>query len=752
MTQITETHITVHENQLIVDARQFQSWRNGIPEWIKNASDAYEGASVNPEDRVILVISAKEESSGRAVLACLDFVGMSESDLKDKLSDYGNPDVAGQGEKILGGHGNGGKLYAVGGFEEGVVWHTLRDNLHNVYGLKAPRRPFLGFQEDELGNEIRSVASSEPAQQLEMWLNRIGLRIQDLPGAAQKVGLAAGGFTLVVGSEPVSLGSNFKHTICSALEGHPQMRIPVETSLVFVMDGRTILNDSEPLRLHEIPPYAGFEEPLVYDIPMELIDDWDQSVISMVGSDDETGYLELRTSDQPMVSKALKARHTLDFLQGPKTRGTEQVRDLVGKGASSDRIYGRCVGSAIEEKYEDQLRGPLVDAPYTRALRSWVVGEILELAEKMNDAALSQQKSDENAKRSKKLVDQMAKLNSWINGIITEISLGFGLEDEEGFGGPKSGLHRTSLPSDEVGRISISIDSHTAGMNIPIRFSTEFYGVDGTTRVRPVAISWRSSDPEVADFSPLTGMINTYKRGNCDIWCESAEGVRSNSEEVRVKDFASLELDTEELELRVGERRKVSAAGITHEGDYFEDIRLHWDSNDEAIRVGLAGVVTGVEEGEAILVAREGDGTQATCNVRVRPADTDHGGPSRPRYLLSEVQMAPYDEEPPWFHQDEGLVVQRTTKPDVEHNIWWINRASRLARFVSVERGIESEQWFLYLAERMADAAIEASLMGADRGTEPRPVSETLENAAQLRNQILESFMAEFGSTNQLIV
>ena len=112
--------------------------------------------------------------------------------------------------------------------------------------------------------------------------------------------------------------------------------------------------------------------------------------------------------------------------------------------------------------------------------------------------------------------------------------------------------------------------------------------------------------------------------------------------------------------------------------------------------------------------------------------------------------MAPYDKEPPVFHKDTGLVTQRQN--DIEHNVWWINLASPLARLVYDQHGEVSEPWAMYLGERMADAAIEAALQGTDRGIESRPVNEVLDEISQHRMEILESFTEEFGATKKLVL
>ena len=344
----------------------------------------------------------------------------------------------------------------------------------------------------------------------------------------------------------------------------------------------------------------------------------------------------------------------------------------------------------------------------------------------------------------------MAKLNDWINRVVTEISEGIGTDPDDDQGGKDPSSPRNPLPHAPVGKIQISIDSNTAGTKVPLAFSIYFFGLDGGTRVRPVAVTWRSTEATVADFSSVTGMINTYSPGATLISCETAAGVTSNQVPLDVIDCDKVTLDAAAFDLAVGRRRRIRATGYTSDGKEHAGVRLYWSADSDAVQVGPGGMVTGVAEGTAVVTGKEGDGTSATCVVTVVPAEHGPGGPSRPKYLLSEVQTAPYDSEPPIFHKDEGLVVQR--QRDIEHNVWWINRAGRLARFIATERGETSEEWFLYLGERIADAAIEAALLGADRGTEARPVSEVMEEIANYRGEILDSFMEEFGSTNQLVI
>ena len=196
-----ETHFDVDPNQIVVDARNFASWRNGLPEWMKNSSDAYERALTPADERVIVIFFARDSGNGKSALACLDFVGMTCGDLIGKLARYGDPQASGVGAHIVGGHGNGGKLFAVGGFKGGVVWRTMKNGLRSEYGLANPGRPEFAFVVDENG-EISDRVCDDLAAPVEEWLRDLGLSTSNLPTVAQDALRKAGGVTLVLGSCP----------------------------------------------------------------------------------------------------------------------------------------------------------------------------------------------------------------------------------------------------------------------------------------------------------------------------------------------------------------------------------------------------------------------------------------------------------------------------------------------------------------------------------------------------------------------
>lgn len=111
----------VHRNYLLMEAEHFRDHKKGIPEWIKNSDDSYtrheEINNTNFADVPILINFSKKS------VTCLDFGGANSKDMIQHIPFYGSPEAATQGRKLLsnkvsGGHGNGGKYYALSQFKE----------------------------------------------------------------------------------------------------------------------------------------------------------------------------------------------------------------------------------------------------------------------------------------------------------------------------------------------------------------------------------------------------------------------------------------------------------------------------------------------------------------------------------------------------------------------------------------------------------------------------------------------------------
>lgn len=111
----------VHRNYLIREAEHFRDHKKGLPEWLKNSDDSYtrheEFDKKDFSDLPILLNIDKKN------IFCLDFGGANSKDMIEHIPFYGSPEAATQGKLMInkavsGGHGNGGKYYALSQFAE----------------------------------------------------------------------------------------------------------------------------------------------------------------------------------------------------------------------------------------------------------------------------------------------------------------------------------------------------------------------------------------------------------------------------------------------------------------------------------------------------------------------------------------------------------------------------------------------------------------------------------------------------------
>jgi len=114
----------VHRTYLIREAQNFKEHKKGIPEWLKNSDDSYirheEEYGIDFSNIPIIV------NLNKTGVFCIDFGGSPGKDIIEHVPYYGSPDAASHGrnklkDNVSGGHGNGGKYYALSQFEQCYV-------------------------------------------------------------------------------------------------------------------------------------------------------------------------------------------------------------------------------------------------------------------------------------------------------------------------------------------------------------------------------------------------------------------------------------------------------------------------------------------------------------------------------------------------------------------------------------------------------------------------------------------------------
>jgi hypothetical protein len=720
-------------------AREFADPKNGVPEWVKNSNDAYIRADRDKGQRPITVIySPNSKDYNKPVIACLDLVGMTIDDLSI-LKRWGDPTASGASTGITGGHGNGGKSYAIAGFSGPTIYYTLKNLVANVYGFPEPPRPVTAWFSNGKNMKVENCS-----QFLEGALLKIGLTPSDLPDEVKRQLPDMSGFTLLVGHDPKDLTGKFLANWISILQNHKEMLIPLQNCEIYVISNRRLLNDGKPLVLEDVIPMEKYKDPLVIEVPSELTDPESGKKVSTIGDGSYSrGELILRTMD-----KRIQQFHRIDYIQKDRIIGTRPVRDFVGQSYWTDHIYGSCTLSSLTEEYVGNLRGPLVDRQLTRALNDWIANQIIAWAHEMEKAAAREKLIEVTEEKRKRIIQQMENLNKLKDRLLEQMAGGIGEEDGGG-GGKKPRSSPVPLPDLPVTVVRIASEYEVAGRLVEMPLTINFYSDDGQ-EVKPVPVTWYSKESSIARVNVSRGVIVTEHEGNTEVWCETQDGIKSNIIPVRVVDCKEIELVPDRLEIGIGRRIKIRAFGHTSSGEEIPDIRLYWQSSDKDIAiVGQHGIVTGITEGSTEVTAMEGDGTKQAVLVKVIPVSGGGRGPQKPQFLMSEIQTAWYETEPRKLSPEYPLVYQNAE--DANNNVWWINLKSPMADYIYNKHGETSEVWIVYLAERFADGLAEASLTsGPERGSELYPISEVLFDVGTRRKEFVKIFIEEYCKEGQI--
>jgi hypothetical protein len=690
--------------------KPFQSHENGLPEWAKNAADAYQRTDAPPRDRVIVIAFCDRKSLGTPSIACLDFVGTTAERIEKYFRHWADPEAASQGTgtRVQGGHGNGGKCYMTQMFTDHALLHTCADGAGSRYGVEGGTTKFGWVPSRKEG---RSYSVKSLRTELESALEPIGLRVDGLPTPARIAFEKATGFTLVKGVGP----KFYDHKIdakglIALIQDHPQMLTTLEYCEVYVLYNGRVLGDANPLRPSDIEAIPGSDEPRIIEIPDMLVDPATGDLHSTTNDGSlAPGHLSLRTSRTSMRWKK-KSRHTINYKSSES--GFIGYRSMLEFSISSgyqNQIYGECVLDSLEV-YKQNDRSTLAEAPLTRAVHEFVAEQIQVFAEEFE----AKDKKDYTKRERNELSRINEALDKWKNQFIDSFVSG-----AFGSGGGPTGP--TGLPTGKPARIDVAVTHPRLGLGVAIRPTIRFFDATGR-QIRPVPYRWVSEETNVAMVDDDLMLVNSFAPGRTVVYAETTDGsLESNRVPLEVIRIRGISLAPEETTVRAGGRTQIRARCTMSSGETVDDVALIWTEGDSSIaRVSSNGLVYGVHPGSTEVVAGDDKVTSENpASITVEEADgPEKDGPGSggtgsnrgsgsgyPLILISgAVDQDPDTGEHVHFSSDEPPVMQRPL--DVDRNIWWINSAAPLANmYLDKETGFgyESREWRMYHLERYCD-------------------------------------------------
>lgn len=707
LTYTPDDDVHVHQEGAIrLICAAFQSHENGLPEWLKNASDEYARQQVGETHRVIVLLTRSATRDRASSISVLDFNGMTSSVIETRFRQWADPQAS-QGklkdQLVQGGHGNGGKCYMTMMFEANATITTVKNSLGNRYGVPAGSVQFGYVPNRSTGRDFPVV---DERRTLDDALTSVGASFASLPAEAQSAFEALRGFTLVTGVTPRGYPGRIPTAqLLEQVRNHPQMMATLQFCDVYIVAEGKLSNHGQPLQLDIITPVPHFVGERVVELPRELLDPVSSEVVR-IGAH---GRLSLRTS---LVSMryGLKARHVIAYRGSSGFVGYKAIREFDVQSAYRDKIYGDCALSDLESVKQNQ-RSYLADSPLTRAVESFISTEIQRLAKEFEQR--DHKDYDERER------DELSRLNDaldrWKNQFLSSYM--------GGLSGPGEGPEpppAPPLPAGVPDRIEVALSHPRAGIGVSFRPRAHFYDKRGG-RIKPTPHRWVSNDTNVAAVDEALEVVTTFSPGTTEVWAETLDGsIQSNRVPLQVVRIHRVELEPRELEVGQWGRKSIQATCYLASGEGLSDVYLVWLENDPTIaRVSSAGNVFGHAPGVTEVLAGDDKCMSDTPSVItvVASRDGDDGNTGRsgvPKVLISAIDDDPLSGEKVQLAADDPPVYQRAV--DVDMNVWWINSSAPLAELylsASLGYGYQTAAWRMYHVERYIEIIIQIALANA---------------------------------------
>ena len=719
--------------------RPFLSHENGLPEWVKNSAAAYLRDDAAADRRTILIVLQNGKGDAPASISCLDFVGMTGVHVDRDFSEWGDPESATreapEGVQLgeLGGHGHGGKCYMTQMFDDYALLRTVRGGRGCVFGVEGGTFALGWVPNVEEGREF-AVPDSQAL--LRKYLSEVGVSWGNLPESVVNASLDSPSFTLMTGFAPRFYRNRIPHhPLVDSLANHHQMARALQLCDIHLMVNGRPLNNGEPLSLPEIEPMKGFESPKVITVPEALLDPMTDRKCPTQEAGDEPGTLMIYTSAKSMTRggrNPRRGRHVVDYHVDGGSVGAVGMLALGVSSSFVDYLYCDCSLKSLET-YKTNQRGPLVSSPLTRALENWIAKEAADYCRVFENR--------EKRRIRQKDQDEASRLNEWLDSWKNEFLQDF-MQQTRGIN-IVSPPHPPPLPSGTPASIQVNLTHQRAGIGVYFRPSIRFFDSTGQ-RIRQVPYQWISDDTNVALVDEDLVCVSTFSEGSTQISAELMDRtLKSNKVPLEVLRINGIRIVPNEVEMTAGSRRRFEAICTLPDGSEQSGIFLTWMEDDPKVaQVSASGLVYASNPGKTQVTATDDQCKQdVRANVTVTPAeirdDDESTGSGFPRVLLSGIDCAPNEDEPPEFSGDHPPVFQRPR--DTEENIWWINLSSPFARLyfdADGTYGPRSREWRMYHVERLIDIMVQIALTQVDEESEESLGSiDWLDRAAEYQAQ-----------------
>ena len=689
MLVIEEIPNEIHDNALDLIGNAFRfDHAKGMAEWLKNSVDAYRRENVRQEDQDV-VFRFTDQGVPRLTIECIDFMGMTLSDIEKALKIWFDPDAAKRGtdKKVYGGHGNGGKFYMRQMFRESQFM-TYKDGILNIFGFNENKR--YGFAQ---GYKDRAMSPTEAMKFT--GINTLPMD-DELRG---KILRGECGFTVAKGIGPEGIRNRFKlPREIDKFRHYPQSRRILERSNVSIIYNGHLW--SELLRPDELPPMEEFKDPRVIYVPEELEVNSGSGAIraTMANEQYPPGKLILRTTaDALSRGSKLGELNRIDILGEIGVLASYQLAsDLEVTGfPDAAFIYGEFAPandgdpSILEDPSNDCVsndRVHLIKNDTTRALLGWVANEIDKLA-----GEITALKSEREKVHQKKITSKFNDvLNEWKNKHMKKIM-------SELF--PSAGRFGGTGPNGGSSSVGVEVTPPPNGFDFKYPKSEIVVDV-------PTHVTLKISVPESLPVGAMIFVKSTSEKISLE---ERKYPIKSDCLKATPagRDVAFINVDIVGIE--VGAEATITA------------------------EAGKFAASTDIK----VVAQKQGKSGKSFPQVLLSSIDADPLRLAPGGYLI--------------LGERESVVYQRPQ--DFVHNIYWINTSSPMASKIYQKFTSDSIQWRNFLFERYVDIFVKEAIhelesrdyMNFDADTVDQKIAEVVRSVHQSANNDLEHFLFDDG-------
>jgi hypothetical protein len=501
-----------------------------VAEWLKNARRTYQPdrANVEEQHRVAVLLLKDSAAEAHARIALLDVGGATLEDVS-QWSTWQDIDASSRGSSLPEEQtqGNGGKAYMYRLFRGPARILGVRDKRLNCKGflgtLNSLERGIPGFMPDNAAGRDLTIVSCE--SEVKKALALYDVTFDELPKDVQDAIRVRQAFTLVEGIDPVDIykGRIPADDLMHKIIRHDQSTLAIQQLRLYAVHNGRLINNDKALEPESIPPYPGFEWPIVSEIPEELPGEGGVLQSTTLGGSRPRGRVILYSSKENMVTayKKLKPRWKVTYRTDHQMIGSKPVSELVPATPGSYFVYATVELSALEPDYVALGRVRPGDGPLVEAVDQFVADRIRALSKEISDRR--RQEQDQQA------LDQVHEENRRLDNFKNRFLPSGGIGGDGGIG--EGGRGPTSKddpgPSDtEYGEVPECIDlqwdvAQTLRVGVGVNFHVDSVFrprvLDSTGRLVPQAkVEWFSEDRHVMKFEDWH-LLNAVSKGATEV-------------------------------------------------------------------------------------------------------------------------------------------------------------------------------------------------------------------------------------------